>query len=279
VLLALHKDQLTFKEQKEKQKKDPKNKKKERRVSKANDGVEYYLFRAMADVLGVPLKSAPLKKDTEEKLVQAALDFVEKTVKLPVNTPREEVEGYKVLRREAVKVLAQSPSPAVGEKGKPALVLARIAAGDDRIMPPPRIDEQLEASIGLARMVARQAGKPGDFQADYAAAAIGRAVQVFVLRANPNIDKKGLARARPWKVEAARLGEAIEAMRGDGKNKYVNNVIRQCQTPLADIEKGSVGKANALGDWLTENPPQSKSLFKNDDSSTVKPAAVAASEG
>jgi hypothetical protein len=240
---------------------------------KANDGVKYYLFRAMSSLLGLPTKTPLLKKATEEKLIQAALDFVDKPLSFTRSTPREEIGGYQVLRREAIKVVAQASSTRVGDNGKPALTLARIAAADATLKPPPHISERIEATIGLAQLVGRTANK-GDLEADYAAAVIARGVQALGLAAGANIDKKGLERARPWRVDAARLLEAVDLLKAVGMNAYVADAIKQCHDVLEEIEKGSAGQANKLGEWLESNPPKSPSLYKGDKSSTVKPGAT-----
>jgi hypothetical protein len=237
-----------------------------------NQGVRYYLYKTAASLLGLPVKTPLLKKETEDRLVQAALDFVEKPRPFPRNTPIEEVDGYRALRREAIRVLAAAPSATVGDKGKPALALARIAVGDESVKPPPHVTERAEAAIGLARLVARNAGK-GDLQADYAAAAIARGVHAFAINANANYEKKGLSRSRPWKVDAARLFEAIDALKGS-KDAYVNNAVKQCLSVLEQVERNNNAPAAALGEWLATNAPASKSLYRGDEATTVKPVEV-----
>src|SRR5262249_33732363 len=89
----------------------------------SNDGVKYYLFRTLANMLAVPTKTPILKKDSEDKVIQTVLAFVEKPVKFPQVAPREEIDGYRALRREAVKVLALA-SPTVADRAKLAVGLA-----------------------------------------------------------------------------------------------------------------------------------------------------------
>jgi hypothetical protein len=113
-----------------------------------------------------------------------------------------------------------------------------------------------------------------DLQKDYAAAAFARAIYAFALSANANIEQKNvLERSRPWKVDAARLLEALDLMKGDGKDRYVNDVFKECRKVLAPLETGGAAPANALGDWLSGNAPPSKALLKSDPESTVKAAA------
>jgi hypothetical protein len=245
----------------------PKNK-----DEKGNNGVRYYLFRALAGAMGVPSKAPLLKAQTEEKAVALALGIINKEPKFARNTPPGEIEGYKVLRREAVKVVAGSRAATVGEKGQSALALARVAAGDERIKPAPRLDERMEAAMGLCRLIA-QANKSPGFQADYAVPCVVRAVYAFGLQANPNLDKKSVERARPWTVDAARLIEAIEVMKGDGKDKYTAAAAKQCIDILTPIMKDSASTRIAdLNEWLKTNVPTSKSIYRADENSTVKPA-------
>jgi hypothetical protein len=222
--------------------------------------------------MGVPAKAPLLKAATEEKAVTLALNFINRNPKFPRSTPRDEIEGYKVLRREAVKVVAQARGATVGEKGQVALALARIAAGDDRVKPAPRPDERLEAALGLCRLIGR-AGKSPGFQADYAVPSVVRAVQAFGMAANANIEKTGLERTRAWKIDAARLLEGVEVMKGDGKDKYTADAAKQCADALTPLQNGNTSARVAdLNEWLKTNVPASKSLYQGDDDATVKPA-------
>ena len=248
----------------------------ENKDSKVNDGVKFYLFRALAGLLGVPSKMPLLKKDTEEKVLLAALDFVEKNVAFPRVAATEEVNGYRALRREAIKVVAQASSPTVGGKGKPALALARIAAADTRVSPSPHLSEQIEASIGLANLLGRVAARPGDLQLDTAALQVVRGVVDFGDAASDkeNIAKKGWERRRPWKVEAARLIEATGAMKGDGKNNLVNDAVTRSLSVLSLIEDNKAGQTGALNDWLkTKKEVADAPLYKGDASTAIKAPA------
>jgi hypothetical protein len=241
---------------------------------KTNDGIKYYVLRGLSSLLALPKQSpALLKKETEEKAIRAAIAMVEKKTVFPQRVARGEVEGYKVLRREAVRVVAQVGVPVLGDKDRPALVLARVAGNDESIQPPPRLDERIEAAIGLARMGALAAKYP-DFQPDYAMFQIAQAVLEFGLQAAKNLaDSKGPpTRSRPWKIDAARLGEAVEMMKGDVKNTYVQQVADQCLLVLNAIENGGQGGANNLGDWLAKNSVPAKTLFKSVPDSAVNPA-------
>src|SRR5204862_5746738 len=136
-------------------------------------------------------------KERQEKVAQAVLEFLNRRPGgLHANSPPEEVDGYRLLRREALRALAQTHAPALGEKYRPALSLVRFVGNDARVAPPPRLDERLEAAIGLARM------RPAkEYQPDYAAYEIGRFVVEFGSAANREITTSTPAaqRKRPWK--------------------------------------------------------------------------------
>jgi hypothetical protein len=241
---------------------------------KAIDGVKYWLYQALASLVAIPPQSPPLlKKETEEKIIHAGILAVDKKVIFPKRTDRSEVEGYKVLRREAIKIVAQARAPALGEKDRPALTLARVAGNDASIQPAPRLDERIEAVAGLARM-GTTAGKASDFQPDYAALQIANTVLAFALEAAANVREPAVVRRRPWKVDAARLGEAVEELKGSVKTPYVQTLADKCLLVLRTIENGDPGDANDLGDWLSKNSVPVNSLFKSGPDSTIKPVAV-----
>lgn len=236
------------------------------------DGVRYYLLQGAADVLSMPKQSPPLvKKETEEKIYQAAAKLVGQKVVFPKATPRQEIDGYRRLRAEAVRVLAQARVPAVGTKVNPALVLARVAGNDESLMPGARLQERIEAVIGIAHLGAT-AGKFGEFQLDAAVAEMCRAVVAFGNTAGENLDSKPAQRARPWKTDAARMYEALDELKATVKTPFVQNAVKQCQTVLASIERGTAGNANALSDWLKTNYPEPKPVFRTDPASVVKSA-------
>jgi hypothetical protein len=246
---------------------------------KASDGTRYYIYRGMANLLAFPKQTpALLKKETEEKLVHAGIVMVEKKVPFPRQIARGEVEGYKVLRREAVKLVAQARVPSMGEKDRPALTLARVAGNDQNIEPSPRLDERIEACIGLAKMAAVAAKFP-DFQPEYAAYQVARAVEALGLEASTNYNKATTIRKRPWKIDAARLGEALEILKADlPKSSYVQQLADKCSQVLRPFEDGGAGDANTLGDWLSTNPAPVNSLFKSGQDSVVKQGVIGEKE-
>jgi hypothetical protein len=239
-----------------------------------NNAVKYYAFRGLRALLEKPAPPPPeppiVAKAQEAKAATALVEFIQRKVPFTQGTPRAEVDGYRVVRREAIAALAQTHDPVVGA-ARPALVLLRVVGADEGVVPEPRLDERLEAAVGVARMKSAAAK---DYQPDYAAWVLGRFVFDFVNAANGNANvTKSAERARPWKIDAARLGEALEAMKADTKDKYVDNVLTRALPLLAAVESGKQPDPTALNTWLAGNEPPHKELFNGVPESAVKPAA------
>jgi len=219
--------------------------------------------------MALPAQMPPLlSREREEKCMTVVVPLVERTQTFPRNAQAEEVEGFRFLRREAVRALSQTRYPVLGQV-RPALALLRIAAADPRVVPPPRLDERLEAVIGLAQM--RPDLSP-DYQQDLAAFFIARFVREFAKLANDQQNTRGTDRTQPWKIDGARLGEALAAMKAGTKNPYASKVADQCIPLAAAIEKGATANPGDLSDWLANNPPTSTQLFKGVPESTVQAA-------
>ncbi|HEY7424734.1 MAG TPA: hypothetical protein VH682_10940 [Gemmataceae bacterium] len=236
---------------------------------KQNDGVRYYALRGLRNLLALsqPMQSL-LNKDQEAKTAEALLDFLEHKQGPPKGAAPEEIDGFCVLRREVIRALALMHTPAVSDKVRPALTLARFAGGDGGIQPPPRIDERMEAAVGLARM---QSAENKEYQADYAAWQIGHCLGAFAQKANE--EKEG-DRTRPWKIDAYRLSEALDALKEiNGKNTYVVSVVNRGKRLLGEVMKGSQANTNDVTWFLTpQSDPPSKELFKGAADTVVKPA-------
>jgi hypothetical protein len=243
------------------------------RSAERNDGVIYHTVRGMRELLAVPNPAPPappvLSADRELKLAQALIGFVTKPVKFASDTPKDEVEGYRSMRREAVRALAYCRAPGLKGKDRPGMVLLRVAASDG-LTPEARVDERVEAAIGVARMRETFDGK--EFQPEYAAYQLGAFVEYFGSYYAEHDPKKAEGEQRPFKVYAARLMDALEALKADTKNAYVAGVVDQSRKVLALMEEGKQVKTGDLGAWLDRNGPPKDSLFQGVADSTVKPA-------
>jgi hypothetical protein len=244
---------------------------------KQTEGVHFWALRAFRDLLALPPQMPPiLTKDAEGKCAEAIIEFLQRTPPLSAGAPAEEVDGYRYLRREAVRALAQIHVPAFSAKVRPALVLARFAGEDDSIKPRPRLDERVEAAIGLARM---QSAQSKEYQPDYAASMIGKTLTAFGNEYNANRDESLLKRRYPWKIDAVRLIDGLTALKTDsGKNPHVAKVVERGLRVALVVEKGSTNVDAGDLTWFTnpDNDPPSKELFKGMPDSVVKPAAAEA---
>jgi hypothetical protein len=243
--------------------------------STQNQGVHYYALRGLRTLLEQiqPMQMPPLlSRDEEAKCGEAIVAFLSRKPDLPAGASQQEKDGFRILRREALRALAQVHIPEINEKVRPALLLARFAGEDESIQPSPRIDERLEAAIGLARMQSAQAKQ---YQPDYAAGQIAKCIGSFAQKANE--EREGDKRTHPWKIEAARLGDALTALKADsGKNAYVAQVADRGIRLLQDVVRGKDLNPGEVTWFSTpESDPPSKELFSGAADSVVKPAKPA----
>jgi hypothetical protein len=258
----------------------------------ARPGAQYWALKGLGSLLarwadpplgadGTPVPVPADRKDREAKYVEALVATIEKFIpadgKAPAGVEPGSAEelGLQLFRREAVRALAQYRNPAVAdEKGaikvKSALTLLKVT-NDDGLVPHARLDEQMEAAWGLARLHSKALAS---YQPDYAAQQIGYVVVQMGVNAKKNDPAK-----LPWKVQAARVSDALEFMRDDAKglaNKaasaYVEKVVAQTTRVLKDIELRELsGAGGDLKLWLGTNPAPDQTLYKGVDDSTVRP--------
>jgi hypothetical protein len=243
-----------------------------------NDGVRYYIFEAMGTLLSQtqPQQSQPLlSKDLQAKCAEALVTFLEQRKGPDKNASPEEIDGFRLLRREAVRALAKIHTPAFNDKVRPALVLARFAGNDERIQPPPRIDERLEAAIGLARM---EPGKDKRYQADYAAGQVAKCLGAFAHMADNERTSKDDrtnkdAHTYPYRLYAAYLKDSLEAMKKiSEKNMYVVQIADRGTQVLNKVLGSAEINPNEQTWWRSsQSDPPSKELFQGSADSTVKP--------
>lgn len=234
-----------------------------------NDGVHYYALHGLQTLLN---HTPPiLKPDQEAKCAESIVQFLNGLPPAPKEATPEEIDGIRYLRRQALRALAQIHVPAINDKVRPALVLARFAGGDERLSPPPRIDERLEAAIGLARM---QSSKSKGYQADYAASMIGKFLSAFGTAANNDPKGNSPKRKRPWRHDAYRMSQALAALQTDsGRDAFVKKVIDNGNRILQAVQKDSTADAGVLSWFLTgDGDSPRRELFKDAKDTTVKPA-------
>lgn len=250
---------------------------------KQNDGVRYYILRGLKTLLAQVQPGgmeSVLGKQQQANCAEALVEFLKQRKGPAKNASAEELDGFRLLRREAIRALAQIHTPAVNDKVRPALVLARFAGNDGSIQPLPRIDERVEAAVGLARMKAAQ---DKQYQPDYAAGQIAKCLgdfgQMYDTERSNLRDKKDM-QTRPWRVDALMLRDALAALKTDsGKNAFVTTVTNRGTSVLDSILKGNEIGNNELTWWNSaSSDPPSKELFQGSADSVVKPAGAAEPE-
>jgi hypothetical protein len=253
---------------------------------KAQQGVQYWALQGLGNLLGRWADAAaasaatgaapPAQPEREAKYVQALAQVIERKPPAgPVAPSAEEVAGMQVFRREAVRALAQYRAPAVADakgatvKVPSALALLKVV-NNDGLSPPARLDEQIEAAVGVARLQSKALAL---YQPDYAAQQIGYLAVRIASKAQPK-DPERFA----WKTYAAKLADAVEAMRADVKARqdkeagpYVEQLLPQVLRVLKDVETSERGDSSNLKNWLDTKPAPHTTLYKGLSDSTVRP--------
>src|SRR5262245_9779766 len=246
-----------------------------------NDGAKYWVIQGMREVFNRGHQVPPVyAKNTkrEADAILALIAFIERKPTISSGLLPEEVEGIRVLRREAIKALALTRYPAVLDAqkavaGRTAEVLMKVIAKEG-FVPEVKVDEQVEAALGLCRM---QCGLYQDYQPDAAARFVGLAV---VELANAYSTDGG--KEHGWKIKAARFSEALAVLRADVESKknkqhlnpasvkYVQEMLKDAELLVRGVEnKGSAVPAN-FNNWLRGNPPPSEQVYKGLADSVVK---------
>jgi hypothetical protein len=251
--------------------------------SQQNDAVKYYAFQGLRELLAQANQPNPtifqskVGKQREVRCLEALVNAANRKVPGADDLPREEREGIRVVRREALHALAMNRRPGIlDDKGalalRPALVLLQAACADG-FVPEPRLDERVEAAIG----VARQSPKALDgYQADYAAFQLGWFTADFARASNTTAKES-------WRTSAARLIEAFEAMKKETaplkEGKDIGEILDQCLRVLTSIEKTGKGDPRDLASWLSgKQELATKSLYRGVADSAIKNNATVNTE-
>ncbi len=235
------------------------------------DAAKFWAFKGLEHLLALPQTTPPaLPRDKEEAALGEVLKFLQARNKpMPPGTPDEEIDGFRYLRRQAIKALAQGRYPTLStlpDKPRPTLTLLKIAA-DDGVEPEARLDERVEAAIGVAHA---QPGLDKDYQPDYAAHQLGLFAVDFVKAFDAEKRTPGAPPTLAWKIEASRLTEALELMKAQSKNAHVALVVDETLKALTAIERASSQpNVTDLENKLKTEGAPSKELYKGVPDSTV----------
>src|SRR5579875_1331067 len=97
--------------------------------SQQNDAVHYYMLNGLAVLI------PQLQPPQQASCAVALVEFLEQKKGPGQNATPEEIDGFRLFRREAIRALAKVRIPSVDDKIRPALVLARFAGNDAAIQP------------------------------------------------------------------------------------------------------------------------------------------------
>jgi hypothetical protein len=243
--------------------------------AKQFDGVKFYALRGLRDLFANGFKKTATAPD--ERLVrgaQALINFINRKPTYGPGASPLEIEAFHYLGREAIRALGQCRWPALIQNGRvvgqPALVLLRVLVKADQVDPKPSNSEQEEAAIGLCQM---QSGLVKSYRPSYAAPFVGSFLVEFGTRYVGEKDPSD--RTETWKVQAARLTEALNAWKADNSmDAYIAGLVGKAVPLLRDMESGRTATPGALGTWLEkQEPPKVNRLFEDDPASVVVPGS------
>ncbi|MFL5342647.1 MAG: hypothetical protein ACJ8F7_21150 [Gemmataceae bacterium] len=251
---------------------------------KESDGVRYYCLQALKNLFAAynvdfPEKSVITKADRELKAVQSLINFIMRKPAVNENTPADEVEALRYIRREAVRALGYVRKPIYRTDktvvAVPALVLLKVAAIDTSIQPTPSLSERVEATLGYLQLTPdRQENM------DYAVFYLGKITRDLAKEFN---DKQVFAvdpKATPkdslsltyrdyyaWKYGAARLEAGLKSWKAtwDTENpaapqpasKLMTDLVAKANDyvygPITGLTSGNKTiDGTVIDDWVTQ---------------------------
>src|SRR5262249_54247092 len=148
------------------------------------------------------------------KATEALAEYINRKMTIVDTTRREDVDGFRYIRREAVRALATFRNPGSAANGQGGMALLRIMAKDGP-NPLPRMDERIDAAVGLARL---KSALDRQYNPDYAIAQIGLFLDEFNRDYTESRRLQKDARfypLLPWRGMALQLYDAVSQMRTD----------------------------------------------------------------
>jgi len=239
------------------------------------DGARYWAFRTLRNLFSHARKSAdsaarkPVSAARRTKAVESLVKFIERPNKMSKEPPIEELDGIRIVRREAIRALGTIHDPGVANKkgAEAAWTLVRILRGDKEVTPPPRLDEQVEAAIGLCGL---RPDPNGDYQPAFAIYHVGAFVRDFF-----NAARKAQAEVNarePWKIHAVRMEEALKGMAAAIPN---DQTIKKVVPLGVALLRGVQQKSGTVSDkdlrTLLEGMKPPPSIYKSNPKAVVNP--------
>lgn len=210
-----------------------------------DDGAALYTLRGLKEMYRSLAVTLPLRTDREKRNVPTALkpeleeknltlisNFIEKTPTFLAGAAPDEIQGYRLLRREAIRALAANGKAKLG-KTSPALTLARVLTRPRAQANPAdafRLDEQVDAAIGLV-----QTRPEKDFNSNLAAGLVGHFLSEYLAQYGDRANN-GEMKSFPFAYHAARLNTALTDWTTSA-NPGVKLLAQKAKTCLTALEK------------------------------------------
>lgn len=245
--------------------------------SPRDDGAALYALRGareMYESLGTtqPLRTEREKKtgpmalpaDLEEKNLSLLSSFVLSTPPYLSGAPSDEVQGYKLLRREAIRALAANRKAKLGA-ASPALTLARVLTRPRNQANPAdafRLDEQVDAAIGLANTIPNK-----EFNGELAASLVGHFITEYLAQYGDRANA-GEIKAFPFAYHAARLNTALSGWTAS-PTPGVKLMAQKARACLSSMEKRD-STAQFQEAELIQTLRKDEQLFKGDAASKIE---------
>lgn len=246
-----------------------------------HDAIKLFGFKAMREFLShappeMDFKFAVgfLDKAKRVKMAERLNPLIDYILNPPHLATQAEIDGYRYIRCEAIKALAQVPVPYVPEepdvqtkvRGKilapTAYTLMRVLAeGNDALSPPPTLAEQCEAAMGLARIdskIVLEENLPSLYNEELAVALVGKFLVRYIQAYNADrgnfLGTKKSPPKLPWKVYTKTI-----TLTFDGFNKNLSPMGKAKQQ-MADLIQAMSGPMNAIATWQQVGGSESQLL-------------------
>lgn len=230
-----------------------------------SDAVKLYAIQGLRDLFSEDRVKYENRRDDgrlrdnklEAQCIESLYDFLTRTCELPKDAPREELDAFRFLRREAVRALGNARLPSVDQR-LIAFELLKIMTATE-IQPEPSMSERVEAAIALCRLQAKFDPR-NDYQPQYAAYFIAKlAVEMAGAYSKDPLSE-------PWEYYAARLLVALDKL----KEQNVKSEAIELVLPVlkAMEPKGRLPNLNDIDSRLKGMKPAG-SLFKKNDKSVL----------
>jgi hypothetical protein len=255
---------------------------------KENDAVKYYALMGIKDFFAYLHtegrdRSRFRNQRLEAHCIDALLKYVKHKPNLPPDAPSEQVAAISWVRGEAIAALGQTRFPGlmqVNDRTKvaalerpTALILLRVLRKDG-FTPPPSLSEQVAAVVSVSQL---KGNLCREFRTDYAAHLIGSFLAEFVEAYDGTAEpKKGEPIKDAWKINAARLNQALLDLKANAAEKeyrdYVDKLVVQATPILAEVTAGKrpAPRAEPIRTWLDQNKPKANVVYDGIPTSEVK---------